>query len=221
MVPDPKKIRQLSDELLKDYTSNVNRDDLIEGLTELYGMMSKKEALTGEELNDISDLAYDMAYDIISHGGWIDDSAKSEVEAFRDYFRKDYNAHSPLYVSEGDASDLGFDSWNEARKFFFGRGVTVTKDEYLGTGIDSNQEEWSELFPGIVTPEMMANDWNANDIFNHVIDVLYRNPDTAFSHFDMYSDEGKELTLEVMNHMLISFMISISSIQRMAHRQDR
>ena len=50
MVPDPKKIRQLSDELLKDYTSNVNRDDLIEGLTELYGMMSKKEALTGEEL---------------------------------------------------------------------------------------------------------------------------------------------------------------------------
>lgn len=158
---DAKKLDSFTKQILKDYTSEADRDEIRGALDDLYGYMANGEEGQPPAWNEVQRRAYGVASSILRDASIINDDMYQEYKGLRDYLR-----NTGLKLDKKDEHDIGpYENLNEFRKANFGR-IKITNN---GLPVDTAYQELANMYPEFFDAEEHTH---PGDQLAHIEEVL-------------------------------------------------
>lgn len=140
--PKASDVNKIAKDILEKYSSSFGKKQLAEQLTGFYHYLKTAEHIDAGEVRSVSQA---IANEVLSNTTYKDKEEVKEYQAIKDFF---YNR--PIYVTERELHDLGYDTYSELRKNYF-RKIDFRKatEEHRGNS-DQVYQSFSNAFPHLV-----------------------------------------------------------------------
>ena len=140
--PKASDVNKIAKDILEKYGSSFGKKQLAEQLTGFYHYLKTAEHIDAGEVRSVSQA---IANEVLSNTTYKDKEEVKEYQAIKDFF---YNR--PIYVTERELHDLGYDTYGELRKNYF-RKIDFRKatEEHRGNS-DQVYQSFSNAFPHLV-----------------------------------------------------------------------
>lgn len=140
--PKASDVNKIAKDILEKYSSSFGKKQLTEQLTGFYHYLKTAEHIDAGEVRSVSQA---IANEVLSNTTYKDKEEVKEYQEIKDFF---YNR--PIYVTERELHDLGYDTYSELRKNYF-RKIDFRKatEEHRGNS-DQVYQSFSNAFPHLV-----------------------------------------------------------------------
>ena len=140
--PKASDVNKIAKDILEKYGSSFGKKQLAEQLTGFYHYLKTAEHIDAGEVRSVSQA---IANEVLSNTTYKDKEEVKEYQEIKDFF---YNR--PIYVTERELHDLGYDTYGELRKNYF-RKIDFRKatEEHRGNS-DQVYQSFSNAFPHLV-----------------------------------------------------------------------
>ena len=140
--PKASDVNKIAKDILEKYSSSFGKKQLTEQLTGFYHYLKTAEHIDAGEVRSVSQA---IANEVLSNTTYKDKEEVKEYQEIKDFF---YNR--PIYVTERELHDLGYDTYGELRKNYF-RKIDFRKatEEHRGNS-DQVYQSFSNAFPHLV-----------------------------------------------------------------------
>lgn len=196
--PSRSDVNRIASDLLSQYNSQFSKAKLADQLTGFYKYLSEARDIEGGEVRSVSRA---IAREVIENATYKEDSEVQDYKKIKDFF-----SGRPIYITEKELHDLGYEKFGDLRKQYFGkmdfRKATV---ENRGNA-DDVYKSFTEAFPHLVT-----GDKSYTDELNNLIEAYEMSIPKVYEAFpgeeqehavDRLSDEIYDAFLSVGDERL-------------------
>ena len=154
--PKASDVNKIAKDILEKYGSSFGKKQLAEQLTGFYHYLKTAEHIDAGEVRSVSQA---IANEVLSNTTYKDKEEVKEYQEIKDFF---YNR--PIYVTERELHDLGYDTYSELRKNYF-RKIDFRKatEDHRGNS-DQVYQSFSNAFPHLVYGKRSYTDEISNMI---------------------------------------------------------
>ena len=140
-IPDKGEINKYVNRLRAEYSSKVDKEQLINALTNLYGYMADKDA----KADQVWDVARSIATDIITNSTY-----NKEISDYAKGILKDIKS-SKVALSETQKQEVAYVYGSYAEYKRINKGVKASDN---GIYLDEKWQEWVEVYPELFDAEL-------------------------------------------------------------------
>ena len=158
---DKKSLDRLTGQLLRDYSSSADINEISRALDGLYSYMMNGENNEAASWNEVYKRAYEISVDILESASAVNDELYREYKSLRDYLRTTGITLDAEYGGELS----GYESLNDFRKANFGR-IKLVND---GIGVDVAYAELANRYPELFSEGEYTH---PADQLTHIAEVL-------------------------------------------------
>ena len=196
--PSRSDVNRIASDLLSQYNSQFSKAKLADQLSGFYKYLSEARDIEGGEVRNVSRA---IAREVIENATYKEDSEVQDYNKVKDFF-----SGRPIYITEKELHDLGYEKYGDLRKQYFGkidfRKATVDN----GGNADKVYKSFAEAFPYLV-----AGDKTYSDELNKLIEAYEMSIPKVYEAFpgeeqehavDRLSDEIYDAFLSVGDERL-------------------
>lgn len=140
-IPDKGEINKYVNRLRAEYSSKVDKEQLTNALTNLYGYMADKDA----KADQVWDVARSIATDIITNSTY-----NKEISDYAKGILKDIKS-SKVALSETQKQEVAYVYGSYAEYKRMNKGVNASDN---GIYLDEKWQEWAEVYPELFDAEL-------------------------------------------------------------------
>lgn len=196
--PSRSDVNRIASDLLSQYNSQFSKAKLADQLSGFYKYLNEARDIEGGEVRNVSRA---IAREVIENATYKEDSEVQDYNKVKEFF-----SGRPIYITEKELHDLGYEKYGDLRKQYFGkidfRKATVEN----GGNADKVYKSFAEEFPYLV-----SDDKTYSDELNKLIDAFEMSkpnvyeayPGEEYDHaVDRVSDEIYDAFLSVGDERL-------------------
>ena len=196
--PSKADVNRIATDLLSQYSSNFGKRKLADQLSGFYKYLKGSENIDGGEVRNVSRA---IAREVIDNATYKEDSEVQDYNKVKEFFHG-----RPIYITEGELHDLGYEKYGDLRKQYFGK-IDFRKATVDNRGnADDVYKSFSEAFPHLVTGDKSYTDElnNLIEAYEMAIPKVYEAfPGEEHDHaVDRLSDEIYDAFLSVGDERL-------------------
>ena len=148
--PSRSDVNRIASDLLSQYNSQFSKAKLADQLSGFYKYLSEARDIEGGEVRSVSRA---IAREVIENATYKEDSEVQDYNKVKDFF-----SGRPIYITEKELHDLGYEKYSDLRKQYFGK-VDFRKATVDNRGnADDVYKSFSEAFPHLVTGDKSYTD---------------------------------------------------------------
>ena len=148
--PSRSDVNRIASDLLSQYNSQFSKAKLADQLSGFYKYLSEARDIEGGEVRNVSRA---IAREVIENATYKEDFEVQDYNKVKDFF-----SGRPIYITERELHDLGYEKFGDLRKQYFGK-VDFRKATVDNRGnADDVYKSFSEAFPHLVTGDKSYTD---------------------------------------------------------------
>ena len=148
--PSKADVNRIATDLLSQYSSNFGKRKLAEQLSGFFKYLKGADNIDGGEVRNVSRA---IAREVIDNATYKEDSEVQDYTKVKDFFHG-----RPIYITEGELHDLGYEKYGDLRKQYFGK-IDFRKATVENRGnADDVYKSFAEAFPHLVTGDKSYTD---------------------------------------------------------------
>ena len=148
--PSKSDVNRIASDLLSQYNSQFSKAKLADQLSGFYKYLNEARDIDGGEVRSVSRA---IAREVIENATYKEDSEVQDYNKVKDFFNG-----RPIYITEKELHDLGYEKFGDLRKQYFGK-VDFRKATVDNRGnADDVYKSFSEAFPHLVTGDKSYTD---------------------------------------------------------------
>ena len=196
--PSRSDVNRIASDLLSQYNSQFSKAKLADQLSGFYKYLSEARDIEGGEVRNVSRA---IAREVIENATYKEDSEVQDYNKVKDFF-----SGRPIYITEKELHDLGYEKYGDLRKQYFGK-IDFRKATVDNRGnADDVYKSFAEAFPYLVT-----GDKSYTDELNNIIEAYEMSIPKVYEAFpgeehdhavDRLSDEIYDAFLSVGDERL-------------------
>lgn len=148
--PSRSDVNRIASDLLSQYNSQFSKAKLADQLSGFYKYLSEARDIEGGEVRNVSRA---IAREVIENATYKEDSEVQDYNKVKDFF-----SGRPIYITEKELHDLGYEKYGDLRKQYFGK-IDFRKATVDNRGnADDVYKSFTEAFPYLVTGDKSYTD---------------------------------------------------------------
>lgn len=148
--PSRSDVNRIASDLLSQYNSQFSKAKLADQLSGFYKYLNEARDIEGGEVRNVSRA---IAREVIENATYKEDSEVQDYNKVKEFF-----SGRPLYITEKELHDLGYEKFGDLRKQYFGK-IDFRKATVENRGnADDVYKSFSEAFPHLVTGDKSYTD---------------------------------------------------------------
>lgn len=148
--PSKSDVNRIASDLLAQYNSQFSKAKLADQLSGFYKYLNEARDIDGGEVRSVSRA---IAREVIENATYKEDSEVQDYNKVKEFF-----SGRPIYITERELHDLGYEKFGDLRKQYFGK-VDFRKATVDNRGnADDVYKSFSEAFPHLVTGDKSYTD---------------------------------------------------------------
>lgn len=148
--PSRSDVNRIASDLLSQYNSNFSKAKLADQLSGFYKYLSEARDIEGGEVRSVSRA---IAREVIENATYKEDSEVQDYNKVKEFF-----SGRPIYITEKELHDLGYEKFGDLRKQYFGK-IDFRKATVDNRGnADDVYKSFTEAFPYLVTGDKSYTD---------------------------------------------------------------
>ena len=148
--PSRSDVNRIASDLLSQYNSQFSKAKLADQLSGFYKYLSEARDIEGGEVRNVSRA---IAREVIENATYKEDSEVQDYNKVKDFF-----SGRPIYITEKELHDLGYEKYGDLRKQYFGK-IDFRKATVENRGnADDVYKSFAEAFPHLVTGDKSYTD---------------------------------------------------------------
>ena len=148
--PSRSDVNRIASDLLSQYNSQFSKAKLADQLSGFYKYLNEARDIDGGEVRSVSRA---IAREVIENATYKEDFEVQDYNKVKDFF-----SGRPIYITERELHDLGYEKFGDLRKQYFGK-VDFRKATVDNRGnADDVYKSFSEAFPHLVTGDKSYTD---------------------------------------------------------------
>ena len=148
--PSKSDVNRIASDLLAQYNSQFSKAKLADQLSGFYKYLNEARDIDGGEVRSVSRA---IAREVIENATYKEDSEVQDYNKVKEFF-----SGRPIYITERELHDLGYEKFGDLRKQYFGK-VDFRKATVENRGnADDVYKSFSEAFPHLVTGDKSYTD---------------------------------------------------------------
>ena len=148
--PSRSDVNRIASDLLSQYNSQFSKAKLADQLSGFYKYLNEARDIDGGEVRSVSRA---IAREVIENANYKEDSEVQDYNKVKEFF-----SGRPIYITERELHDLGYEKFGDLRKQYFGK-VDFRKATVDNRGnADDVYKSFSEAFPHLVTGDKSYTD---------------------------------------------------------------
>lgn len=148
--PSKSDVNRIASDLLSQYNSQFSKAKLADQLSGFYKYFNEARDIDGGEVRSVSRA---IAREVIENATYKEDSEVQDYTKVKDFF-----SGRPIYITEKELHDLGYEKFGDLRKQYFGK-IDFRKATVDNRGnADDVYKSFSEAFPHLVTGDKSYTD---------------------------------------------------------------
>ena len=148
--PSRSDVNRIASDLLSQYNSQFSKAKLADQLSGFYKYLSEARDIEGGEVRSVSRA---IAREVIENATYKEDSEVQDYNKVKEFF-----SGRPIYITEGELHDLGYEKFGDLRKQYFGK-IDFRKATVENRGnADDVYKSFAEAFPHLVTGDKSYTD---------------------------------------------------------------
>lgn len=148
--PSRSDVNRIASDLLSQYNSQFSKAKLADQLSGFYKYLNDARDIDGGEVRSVSRA---IAREVIENATYKEDSEVQDYNKVKDFF-----SGRPIYITERELHDLGYEKFGDLRKQYFGK-IDFRKATVENRGnADDVYKSFSEAFPHLVTGDKSYTD---------------------------------------------------------------
>ena len=148
--PSRSDVNRIASDLLSQYNSQLSKAKLADQLSGFYKYLSEARDIEGGEVRNVSCA---IAREVIENATYKEDSEVQDYNKVKDFF-----SGRPIYITEKELHDLGYEKYGDLRKQYFGK-IDFRKATVDNRGnADDVYKSFTEAFPYLVTGDKSYTD---------------------------------------------------------------
>ena len=148
--PSRSDVNRIASDLLSQYNSHFSKAKLADQLSGFYKYLSEARDIEGGEVRNVSRA---IAREVIENATYKEDSEVQDYNKVKEFF-----SGRPIYITEGELHDLGYEKFGDLRKQYFGK-IDFRKATVENRGnADDVYKSFAEAFPHLVTGDKSYTD---------------------------------------------------------------
>ena len=148
--PSRSDVNRIASGLLSQYNSQFSKAKLADQLNGFYKYLNEARDIDGGEVRSVSRA---IAREVIENATYKEDSEVQDYKKVKEFF-----SGRPIYITEGELHDLGYEKFGDLRKQYFGK-VDFRKATVDNRGnADDVYKSFTEAFPYLVTGDKSYTD---------------------------------------------------------------
>lgn len=148
--PSKSDVNRIASDLLSQYNSQFSKAKLADQLSGFYKYLSEARDIEGGEVRNVSRA---IAREVIENATYKEDSEVQDYNKVKDFF-----SGRPIYITEKELHDLGYEKYGDLRKQYFGK-IDFRKATVDNRGnADDVYKSFTEAFPYLVTGDKSYTD---------------------------------------------------------------
>ena len=148
--PSRSDVNRIASDLLSQYNSQFSKAKLADQLSGFYKYLSEARDIEGGEVRNVSRA---IAREVIENATYKEDSEVQDYNKVKDFF-----SGRPIYITEKELRDLGYEKYGDLRKQYFGK-IDFRKATVDNRGnADDVYKSFTEAFPYLVTGDKSYTD---------------------------------------------------------------
>ena len=148
--PSKSDVNRIASDLLSQYNSQFSKAKLADQLSGFYKYLNEARDIDGGEVRSVSRA---IAREVIENAAYKEDSEVQDYNKVKDFF-----SGRPIYITEKELHDLGYEKFGDLRKQYFGK-IDFRKATVENRGnADDVYKSFSEAFPHLVTGDKSYTD---------------------------------------------------------------
>ena len=152
--PSKSDVNRIASDLLSQYNSQFSKAKLADQLSGFYKYLNEARDIDGGEVRSVSRA---IAREVIENATYKEDSEVQDYNKVKDFF-----SGRPIYITEKELHDLGYEKYGDLRKQYFGK-IDFRKATVDNRGnADDVYKSFSEAFPHLVTGDKSYTDELSN-----------------------------------------------------------
>lgn len=156
--PSRSDVNRIASDLLSQYNSQFSKAKLADQLNGFYKYLNEARDIDGGEVRSVSRA---IAREVIENATYKEDSEVQDYKKVKEFF-----SGRPIYITEGELHDLGYEKYGDLRKQYFGK-IDFRKATVDNRGnADDVYKSFAEAFPYLVT-----GDKSYTDELNNIIEA--------------------------------------------------
>ena len=152
--PSRSDVNRIASDLLSQYNSQFSKAKLADQLSGFYKYLSEARDIEGGEVRSVSRA---IAREVIENATYKEDSEVQDYNKVKEFF-----SGRPIYITEKELHDLGYEKYGDLRKQYFGK-IDFRKATVDNRGnADDVYKSFAEAFPHLVTGDKSYTDELSN-----------------------------------------------------------
>ena len=148
--PSRSDVNRIASDLLSQYNSQFSKAKLADQLNGFYKYLNEARDIDGGEVRSVSRA---IAREVIENATYKEDSEVQDYKKVKEFF-----SGRPIYITEGELHDLGYEKFGDLRKQYFGK-IDFRKATVDNRGnADDVYKSFTEAFPYLVTGDKSYTD---------------------------------------------------------------
>ena len=148
--PSKSDVNRIASDLLSQYNSQFSKAKLADQLGGFYKYLNEARDIDGGEVRSVSRA---IAREVIENATYKEDSEVQDYKKVKEFF-----SGRPIYITEGELHDLGYEKFGDLRKQYFGK-IDFRKATVDNRGnADDVYKSFTEAFPYLVTGDKSYTD---------------------------------------------------------------
>lgn len=148
--PSKSDVNRIASDLLSQYNSQFSKAKLADQLSGFYKYLSEARDIEGGEVRNVSRA---IAREVIENATYKEDSEVQDYNKVKEFF-----SGRPIYITEKELHDLGYEKFGDLRKQYFGK-IDFRKATVDNRGnADDVYKSFAEAFPHLVTGDKSYTD---------------------------------------------------------------
>ena len=148
--PSRSDVNRIASDLLSQYNSQFSKAKLADQLSGFYKYLNEARDIDGGEVRSVSRA---IAREVIENATYKEDSEVQDYNKVKDFF-----SGRPIYITEKELHDLGYEKYGDLRKQYFGK-IDFRKATVDNRGnADDVYKSFTEAFPYLVTGDKSYTD---------------------------------------------------------------
>ena len=148
--PSRSDVNRIASDLLSQYNSQFSKAKLADQLSGFYKYLNEARDIDGGEVRSVSRA---IAREVIENATYKEDSEVQDYNKVKDFF-----SGRPIYITEKELHDLGYEKYGDLRKQYFGK-IDFRKATVENRGnADDVYKSFAEAFPHLVTGDKSYTD---------------------------------------------------------------
>ena len=191
--PSRSDVNRIASDLLSQYNSQFSKAKLADQLSGFYKYLSEARDIEGGEVRNVSRA---IAREVIENSTYKEDSEVQDYNKVKEFFHG-----RPIYITERELHDLGYEKYGDLRKQYFGkidfRKATV---DNMGNA-DKVYKSFAEEFPYLI-----SDDKTYSDELNKLIDAFEMSKPNVY---EAYPGEEYDYAVDRLSDEIYDAFLSV------------